>query len=273
MVFSGESDIGWSRRGPQEFLPYRGSEEYQYGEKLQAACQHIEDQYDLAEIREKCEILTGSHHLETGTYIVDGGGYCGEIGHHIVALKADGQKRHGEYEYICHEKYIYIPHNLMLHRLFIHSELLDAFGVDVSADLLVECLGGDDETAYLDAASGTSGAGADEHQHHKHCLAVHAPVVEIIRGESRGGDDGSHLEEGVLKGSGEAVVDVDGVGHYDDDGGENDGEIHPHLLHLQGFAELMKHYQIVGVEVDAEEYHEDCYDPLACGIVACDGIV
>ena len=246
-------------------------EQNQHGEQLQTARQHIENQHPFAEDVEGAEIAGGTDHRKTGADVVDGGGHGGEGGDDILSLDADEQDGQTEDQHIGGQVDIDGPDGLMVHGTALHLDPVDGPGMDVRADLPEGGFEEDEDAADLDAAAGGACAGADEHQQHKHRLGQGAPLVEIRRGEARGGDDGTHLE-GSMGQRFKGGVGPQQRGENDAGGGQNDDEIPPYLLHPERLSELTEEEEIVGVEVDAEEDHENGDDPLQVGTVAGDGI-
>ena len=53
--------------------------------------------------------------------------------------------------------------------------------------------------------------------------------------------------------------------HDESTGGAYHDKIPPYLLHLQGFLQLAREYEVIGVEIYAEEHHENGDDPLDIG--------
>ena len=52
----------------------------------------------------------------------------------------------------------------------------------------------------LDPAAGASRTGSDKHKEHQDGLGHRRPHVKVRGGKSCGGDDGAHLEGGVMEG-------------------------------------------------------------------------
>ena len=123
----------------------------------------------------------------------------------------------------------------------------------------------DREAGYFDAAARTSRARAHKHQEHKNDLAGLIPHIEIGGGKSGRRDDRCHLK-------GRLCQRVEGIGadaediHEDDRyGGGDDKQIVAYFFHFQGLLHLAEEKQIVSVEVDPEQDHKYCDDPLYIG--------
>ena len=120
----------------------------------------------------------------------------------------------------------------------------------------------DDDAGELDAAGGGAGAGAQEHQDEQHVLGQLRPQVEIGGSVAGGGDDGSDLEGGLADDLLQGVVLGGDADAHQDDGYQDDAQVRPQLGAAQDFLELFAQCQIVHIEVDPKEGHEDGGDPL-----------
>ena len=72
--------------------PGAAGQQYQHGEYLQSACQHIDDQYEFGKTAVSGEIAGRTHSFQTGTDIVKAGEHSGNVGACGEAVDTDDQK-------------------------------------------------------------------------------------------------------------------------------------------------------------------------------------
>ena len=156
----------------------------------------------------------------------------------------------------------------------VNLDNTDRLWMQILADLLPHALPQNDDAGDLQTAARRAGAGADKHQEHQNSLGKRRPYVKIDRTVARCRNDGSYLEKRVmerLKRRREIAADINRNEHrrYRDD-----DQIPAHLFHLERLLLVLAKVQIIiGVEVDAEQDHENCQDCLLqhC-VVGCTGI-
>ena len=153
----------------------------------------------------------------------------------------------------------------MVQQLAVHAGGRYHLRVQGGLELLGQGLTQNEETAHLDAAAGTAGAGANEHEHDQNLFREGRPQVKIAAGKAGGGDDGAHLKSGLPQRLAKAVVHTINIRSDDTHCHDDDHKVAPHLLAGSSAAELAHEQQEVGVEVDAEQDHENGHDPLDVG--------
>ena len=134
--------------------------------------------------------------------------------------------------------------------------------MNVGVDFPEEGLHDDADAADLDAAAGGTRAGPDEHERNQNRLGKGRPEVEVRRRIAGGRNDGAYLEGCLGQGHAETAVEVVGVDADDGNRSPDDSEVGPDLLALEGFFHVARKEEVVGVEVDPEEDHENRDDPL-----------
>ena len=161
----------------------------------------------------------------------------------------------------------------MVQQLAVHASGRYHLRVQGSLELFGQSLTQNEETAHLDAAAGTAGAGANEHEHDQNLFREGRPQVKIAAGKAGGGDDGTHLKSSLPQCLAKAVVHTINIGGDDAHCHYNNYKVAPHLLAGSSATELAHEQQEVGVEVDAEQDHEDGHDPLDVGRKAAKAVV
>ena len=153
----------------------------------------------------------------------------------------------------------------MLYGLVVHFYFLDTLRVDVGCKFLADGLKKDHKPGHFDTAARTAGTGADKHQKHKDHLAGCVPCIEIGRRETGRRNDGRDLERGLCQRLESIGAQSEDVEEDDRNRNEYDQKIVPDLFHFQRALDLAEKDQVIGVEIDAEEDHEDGNDPLDIG--------
>ena len=161
----------------------------------------------------------------------------------------------------------------MVEQLAVHPDRGHHLRVKGLLELLAHSLAHQQEAADLHAAAGAACAGTHKHQHDKDLLGEGGPQVKIAAGKAGGGNDGAHLKSGLPQRLAKAVVHTINIGGDDTHRHDDDHNVAPHLLAGGSAAELAHEQQEVGVEVDAEQDHEDGHDPLDVGRKAAKAVV
>ena len=161
----------------------------------------------------------------------------------------------------------------MVQQLAVHAGGRYYLRVQGGLKLLGQGLGQNEEAAHLHAAAGTARTGTNEHKHDQNLFGESRPQVKVAAGKAGGGDDGTHLKRGLPQRLAEAVVHTINIGGDDAHCHRDDHKVAPHLLAGSSAAKLAHEQQEVGVEVDAEQDHEDGHDPLDVGRKAAKAVV
>ena len=105
-------------------LPRTRRKQQQHREQLQSACEHIENQNELAHRREKAEVAGRAAQRKTRADVVERGRDRGEAGHEILTVQRYNEQREDEDERIGNDEHIDRAHDLMRDALAVH--LVDA---------------------------------------------------------------------------------------------------------------------------------------------------
>ena len=239
--------------------------QHQHGEDLQTAGQHIEDEHQLCGVCKAAEVLHWACHFQARADVVQGSSHGGKVCHHIKAVQADEEEGSRKNKDIRRHKHVGGADGLVVQQLAVHAGGRYHLRVQGGLELLGQGLTQNEETAHLDAAAGAARAGANEHEHDQNLFREGRPQVKIAAGKAGGGDDGAHLKSGLPQRLAKAVVHTINIGSDDTHCHCDDHKVAPHLLAGSSAAELAHEQQEVGVEVDAEQDHEDGHDPLDVG--------
>ena len=262
---------GWQRGGftplqkHSEPPPCIRHEQHQHGENFQTTGQHIKDQHQLCGVCKAAKVLHGACHFQARADVVQGSRHGGKVRYHIKAVQTDQEKGGRKDKDIRCNEHVGGADGLVVQQLAVHAGGRYYLRVQGGLKLLGQGLGQNEEAAHLHAAAGTAGAGTNEHEHDQNLFREGRPQVKIAAGKAGGGDDGAHLKSGLPQRLAKAVVHTINIGGDDTHCHRNDHKVAPHLLAGSSAAELAHEQQEVGVEVDAEQDHEDGHDPLDVG--------
>lgn len=248
-------------------------EQQQQREQLQPAGQHIKHQGVFGENGKSTEILCWADPFQAGTDVVEGGGNGGEVGHHVAPFQRDQKDRGGEDDHVGDKKDVDGAQHFVVDWFAVQLDFFHAVRMKVGPHLLDNALDHDDTARYLDAATGAACAGADEHEQNQYSPAGGGPEVKVGGGKTGGCDDGGNLKSCMgqgFKGGGVAIQNLE-----EDKSGrtENDDKVPANFLHGKGLFEFAEQDQVVGVEVDAKQRHENGVDPLLIGGIAHHAVV
>ena len=152
----------------------------------------------------------------------------------------------------------------MVEQLAVHADGGHHLRVQRLLEFLAQGLAQNEEAAHLDAAAGAACAGTNEHEHHQNFFGESGPQVKITAGKTGSGDDGTHLKGCLTHRFAKAVIKAVDIGRDNANCHQNNGEVAAHFL-ADGAVEFAQQQQEVGIEVDAEQDHENGHDPLDVG--------